>query len=390
MEKIRVFGNNKTWDHISIKDNYSISTGDCVVSSSSIENGAYPIISGGTEPMGYLNHFNRNGNTVTVARAGAAGFVGYQKNNFYLNDKCFSLDPLKKYDIDPLFLYFYLKTFEREIVNLRVASAVPTINTVVLGDLNICFPDKTVQGKIASVLENLDTYLSFLENERCIFAQLKKTMLYKMFPQNDNLLPEIRFKGYSGTWENSTIGKKAIITTGGTPSTSVKKYWEKKEIPWLSSGEVHKKRITFTDDMISKEGLVNSSAKWVKENSVVLALAGQGKTRGTVAITYIPLTTNQSIASITPNETLDSEFLFQLLEGKYQELRELSSGEGGRGGLNKQMVSDFHILVPTKNEQVKIGKFFVDLDNVINNTDQEIKILQHLKLALMNQIMIEG
>lgn len=157
----------------------------------------------------------------------------------------------------------------------------------------------------------------------------------------------------------------AEIITGGTPSTKVESYWKPKEIPWLSSGEVHKKYITFTDDMISKEGMNNSSAKMVKENSVLIALAGQGKTRGTVAINRISLTTNQSIAAMTFDEEIVPEFVFCNLENRYDEIRRMSSGDGSRGGLNKQLVGDIEIPYTTRTEQEKIGTYFSALDNLI-------------------------
>ena len=122
--------------------------------------------------------------------------------------------------------------------------------------------------------------------------------------------PALRFSGFTDAWEQRELGKTCVITTGGTPTTSISNYWNPKEIPWLSSGEVHKKRISETDDRISRQGLENSSARWVKPYSVLIALAGQGKTRGTVAINEIALTTNQSIAAIYPEEH-DAEFLFQ-------------------------------------------------------------------------------
>lgn len=142
-------------------------------------------------------------------------------------------------------------------------------------------------------------------------------------------------------------------------------YWNPKEIPWMSSGEVNKIRLNETDNMISKEGLENSSARWVKENSIVIALAGQGKTRGTVAVNNIPLTTNQSIAAIEPDETLNFEFVFQNLSKRYDELRMMSSGDGTRGGLNKKIIYDIIIAAPILEEQQKIGSFFKQLDNLI-------------------------
>ena len=157
----------------------------------------------------------------------------------------------------------------------------------------------------------------------------------------------------------------AEIVAGGTPSTKISSYWEPKEVPWLSSGEVHKKYITFTDNMISQEGMDNSSAKMIKENSVLIALAGQGKTRGTVAINRIPLTTNQSIAAIMFNDDIVPEFIFCNLENRYDEIRKMSSGDGARGGLNKQLVGDIEIPYTSFEEQKKIGIYFEQLDNLI-------------------------
>ncbi|MXI85963.1 restriction endonuclease subunit S [Sphaerochaeta halotolerans] len=166
-------------------------------------------------------------------------------------------------------------------------------------------------------------------------------------------------------WEQRKLGDLAEILTGGTPNTQIIDYWFPKEIPWLSSGEVNKKRILSTDNMISKIGFDNSSARWVKKESVLIALAGQGKTRGTVAINAIPLTTNQSIAGIEPNDSMNSEFIFQNFEKRYDEIRSMSSGDGSRGGLNKQIISNITLMVPVLEEQSNIGLFFRNLDNLI-------------------------
>lgn len=136
-----------------------------------------------------------------------------------------------------------------------------------------------------------------------------------------NKCPAIKFSKHNSKWQPRNLGEESDIITGGTPNTEIESYWFPCEIPWLSSGEVHKRRIKDTDVAISEEGLRNSSAKWVPTNSVLVALAGQGKTRGTTAITKIPLTTNQSIAAISIKQNLDPEFLLQNLTKRYTELR---------------------------------------------------------------------
>ena len=141
----------------------------------------------------------------------------------------------------------------------------------------------------------------------------------------------------------------------------------------MSSGEVHKKYITYTDNKISIEGMNNSSARMIPENSVLIALAGQGKTRGTVAINRIPLTTNQSIAAMTFSNEIVPEFVFSNLENRYEEIRRMSSGDGSRGGLNKQIVGDIEIPYTSKEEQEKIGECFNNLDNLITLHQRERK-----------------
>lgn len=97
-------------------------------------------------------------------------------------------------------------------------------------------------------------------------------------------------------WQSLDLREFSRLTAGGTPSTNKKEYWSNGKIPWLSSGEVHKKRIHNADGYITEEGLKNSAAKIIPKKTLLVALAGQGKTRGAVAITEIETTTNQSIA----------------------------------------------------------------------------------------------
>lgn len=198
--------------------------------------------------------------------------------------------------------------------------------------------------------------------------------------------PSLRFKGFDNDWEQRKIADVAEIITGGTPSTRIVEYWNPPEVPWLSSGEVHKKYITSTDTMISRKGYENSSATMVRENSVLIALAGQGKTRGTVAINRIPLSTNQSIAAMTFSDDIDPDYVFSNLENRYEELRSISSGDGSRGGLNKKLVGDVTIPCPTLLEQNAIGTLFRVLNELITLHQRKLEKLQNLKKAMLEKM----
>ena len=144
-----------------------ISTGVGITKKMSISSGKYPIISGGLYPMGYYNEFNRNENTVTVARAGSAGLVNFLTQKFYLNDKCFSLIPneMNNHLINPKFLFYYLKSNEGRIVGLRSSGSVPTINSQKLKRFVIPVPPLEVQNEIVRILDNFSALEAELEAE---------------------------------------------------------------------------------------------------------------------------------------------------------------------------------------------------------------------------------
>jgi len=244
------------------------------------------------------------------------------------------------------------------------------------------------QELLATYFANLDNLITLHQRKYNKLLNVKKSMLEKMFPKNGSNIPEIRFKGFTDPWEQRKVSEVSEIVAGGTPSTSVSEYWEPKEVPWLSSGEVHKKYITYTDDMISKNGLANSSAKIIKKNSVLIALAGQGKTRGTVAINRISLSTNQSIAAMSFNDDIVPEFVFSNLENRYDEIRAMSSGDGSRGGLNKQLVGDITIPYTIKEEQQKIGQYFSNLDHLITLHQRELEKLQNIKKSMLEKMFV--
>lgn len=238
------------------------------------------------------------------------------------------------------------------------------------------------QDKIGDFLKKTDTLIAANQRKVDALKEQKSAYLERIFNQS------LRFSGFTEPWVSLKLGENATILTGGTPKTTEPSYWEPKEIPWMSSGEVNKKRLESTDNMISKTGLENSSARWVKQHSILIALAGQGKTRGMVAINNIPLTTNQSIAAIEPNESLDYEFAFQNLGNRYDELRMNSSGDGTRGGLNKKIISDILISAPDINEQKQIGKLFASLDNLIASNQRKVDLLTTQKSAYLQQMFL--
>ena len=157
----------------------------------------------------------------------------------------------------------------------------------------------------------------------------------------------------------------------------------------MNSGELNNKLITDVAGRITEDGYNNSGTHMVPENCVLIGLAGQGKTRGTAAYNLIPLCTNQSIASILPNEKeFHSLYLFHYIDSQYDALRLLSAGDGGRGGLNKQIILSLQFpLPPTTSEQRRIASVLSDTDYLIASLSRTIEKKRLVKQGAMQQLL---
>ena len=199
-------------------------------------------------------------------------------------------------------------------------------------------------------------------------------------------VPNLRFPGFEGEWDKLKVRDFTRVVAGATPATDKKEYWGG-VIRWMNSGELNLKRVYEVQGRITQLGYDKTSTKIIPPHSVLIGLAGQGKTRGTAAMNYVELCTNQSIASILPSDSFYSEFLYQNVESRYKELRDISSGDGGRGGLNLQMIYNLYIPHCSMQEQKKIGDFLYLLDQRIAIQNKVIEKYESLIKALAHEII---
>jgi len=149
-------------------DTCVMKTGKGITKNDGSNTALYPIISGGKEPMGYYHNFNRLENTVTISRVGAnAGFVSFINTKFYLNDKCFSILPMEKYEyqINTKFIFYFLKANEYHITGLQSEGGVPTINTTKISKIQIPIPPLPIQHEIVNILDKFTALQAELQAE---------------------------------------------------------------------------------------------------------------------------------------------------------------------------------------------------------------------------------
>ena len=188
-------------------------------------------------------------------------------------------------------------------------------------------------------------------------------------------------------WDIKTLGDVATITSGGTPSKANDAYWGG-DVPWVRTTEVQNCYIYEHDiqTYISFEGLKNSSAKLVPDNTILLAMIGQGKTRGQVALLKLRATTNQNCAAIILHDEQHPEFYFNYLLSQYENIRNLSNS-AGQSNLSGSLVKSIKVPVPPLPEQEKIAQVLSAWDKAIINIEQLLVKSEQQKQALMQKLL---
>jgi type I restriction enzyme S subunit len=194
-------------------------------------------------------------------------------------------------------------------------------------------------------------------------------------------------------WRHASLRWLADIYAGGTPDKGNLAYWTEGTIPWLNSGAVNDWAISTPSAFITAEGYASSSAKWVPAGSVVMGLAGQGKTKGTAARLQFDATTNQSMAAMVPHHELDYRFLHFWLVANYQSIRNLAGGDL-RDGLNLQHLASIELPLPPLDEQLAIADYLdremARIGTLIEEQQELIKMLQERRRSMRTQVALRG
>ena len=188
-------------------------------------------------------------------------------------------------------------------------------------------------------------------------------------------------------WQVVRLGNVAEVETGGTPSRSQPAYWGGL-IPWMASGEINQRRVRSTAEHITQVGLKNSNAKIFPHGTVMIAMNGQGATRGKACVLDIEAACNQSLAATRSGQHSDNRFLFHVLDSAYEELRGLTGD--GRSGLNLGLIRTFRFPLPPLPEQQAIAAVLDSIDDAIERTEAVITATERLRDALLHELLTRG
>lgn len=332
-------------EFVKLGDVCEIKTGKGITQKDCSESSKYPVYSGGKEPMGYYKEFNRNANSVTVSRVGAyAGFVNYVTEDFYLNDKCFSVLPQKDEDINSKYLYYKLKALECSIINMQSGGGVPTINTKKVGSLEIPLPPIEVQTEIVRILDKFTSLEAELEAE--LDCRKRQYEYYR-----DKLLSFDNVGGQEVEWKKMS---EVCLKTS-------KINWKlvEGEYKYIDLSSVDRDNHKISDcTIINKENAPSRAQQVVKTGDILF-----GTTRPTLMrFCYIPKEYDGEVCSTgycvirVNNEMINSHFAYHFLfTQKFQEYVEGHQKGASYPAISNKDVMSFELPIPSLQEQEQIA-----------------------------------
>ena len=309
--------------------------------------GSYPIV-GSNGIIGFHNEFMAKSPGVVTGRSGTIGKVHYIDSDFFPHNTSLYVKDFK--GNNPKFIKYLLESIDLKSLGEQT-TAVPSLDRKNAHKVKVLFPTTIEeQRRIASVL---DEQMKAVEQARLAIEEQRTAA---------NLLPNaflrVVFESEEAqNWQKRKLGEIAKTCSGSTPSRSNPDYY-KGSISWVKTGELKDGLILETEEHISELALKESSVRLLPPETLLVAMYGQGKTRGRTGLLKLPATTNQACFAILPNETFDSYFLQYWFRHNYQRLRQETEGRGGnQPNLNGEVLNNQIVSLPIEvNEQSKFVK----------------------------------
>lgn len=313
-----------------------------------------------------------------------------------LNSHLLVLRPLfNRYDNH--FLYYVLSSleFKNYFQKVSIGSTMDSLSQEKMGEFIFALPNINVQNSISRYLDKktaqLDKVKALLEEQIQKLKDYCASLIYETVTKGlDKTVP---MKDSGIDWigqvpEGWGVGKVKYfsqISAGATPDRNNSLFWNG-NINWMSSGEVNQGIVKHTSETITDLALKRTSTKLLPNGTVMLALNGQGKTKGTAAVLAIESASNQSLASfIVDNQILNNMYLYYFFVANYYNIRGLKGED--RDGLNLQLVSNIDIPLFEIEEQQKIVDFLnkktVQIDQLIQIKNQQIKNINKQRQTLI-------
>ncbi|RBM48862.1 restriction endonuclease subunit S [Vibrio tarriae] len=296
-----------------------------------------------------------------------------------------------KVTTDPVFLAYLFKTSSARS-QFILGGKTTTMTTIGQSDIavvELAQPDKSEQTAIGNTFQKLDSLINQHQQKHAKLSNIKKAMLEKMFPKQGETIPEIRFKGFSGEWEEKKLGEIGETFTGLAGKTK------------HDFGHGQARFVTYMNvfaNAISNESLVEPVEIDESQNEVVkgdVFFTTSSETPEEVGMSSIwmgeakNVYLNSFCFGYRPKQKIDSVYLAYMLRASSFRKQVIFLAQGvSRYNISKTKVMDIKTYMPSLLEQEKIGSYFQKLDALINQHQQQITKLNNIKQACLSKMFV--
>lgn len=290
--------------------------------------------------------------SVIIAMYGAtAAKVAYSLIDLTTNQACGNL--IINNDVaDSQFVYYYIQSSYEELLNLACGAAQQNLSVGVIADFPIFLPPLAVQKRIAAILSSLDDKIDLLHRENITLEAMAETLFRQWFIEEAN-------------GDDISLGEVVKTTSGGTPSRKKEEYYCNGNIAWVKSKELQCSYILDTEEKITEDAVANSSAKLLPQNSVLIAM--YGATVGEYGILAKPMTCNQAVCALIPNENYPYTYLYLWARSMQEDFVNLACGAAQQNisqelikqqcvSTDLKLIADFHTLVNPYMKKIKLNQ----------------------------------
>lgn len=332
-----------------------------------------------------------------IAMSGATtGKVGIfnESEIAYQNQRVGNLKLINEELGNKSFRNYLIQSLSKKILDIAYGGAQPNISGKAIEEIMIPLPPKAEQERIA---ELLDSHLAQVETIKtrlnAIFPILKKFRQSVLADAvSGRLIANWRFDETKSNWKNTNIGHISTVKTGKTPLRKEEKYWQNGDIPWLTSAATGEDFCYKAEEFITETAVKELNLKPFPKGSLMMAMYGEGKTRGQVTELMIDASCNQACAVIQVNEDLAlRKFVKLRLKENYDITRKMASG-GNQPNLNLNKVREIEINLPPIEEQTEIvarvEQLFTFADTIETQVNNALQRVNQLTQSILHQAFI--
>lgn len=339
----------------------------------------------------YVDGFTHDGEFVLIAEDGANDLknypVKYVKGRIWVNNHAHVLQA-KENISDNSFLAYSLN--QADIESLLVGGGRAKLNSEIMMGIDISMPTLEEQKRIGDYLCKIDNLIILHQRKYDKFVLMKKSMLEKMYPKNGSNVPEIRFAGFTDAWEHRKLEELSdFITKGATPTTYGFK-WEEDGILFFRNDSIKDNRFVFGEySYISEEANTTLFRSEICSGDILVAITGDIGKVGLVPESIEKANINQHMAKIRIIKDAYPYFVYQYLstnemQKKYQEIKTgLSMPQ-----LSLEQIRVTNVILPSIEEQKKIGCYFQTFNNLITLHQRKVEKLKRIKKAMLEKMFV--